>query len=171
MACAAALGTLGYRDAVSDILDCLDKAQGESVRSELTLAVAGIVGGEKQFITLWRKAAREMGTTLSLAIDSVSKWARKLDIDGEQVKALLNACSESLATDDLLAGSRHLIDVIERVGVEKFSPGCTAVLQWCSRRLASDDPLRTECLLLAVHCLRHGLEELKKAADRQNKHR
>ena len=55
-------------EAAGEMVRLLPTLEEEVSRAELVLALARIVGGERDFTRLWRKARRDAGTGLSQAL-------------------------------------------------------------------------------------------------------
>jgi HEAT repeat protein len=165
MAYATALGNLGMQAAVPHLLALLGRADESGVRMELALALARIVGNERRFIQLLRQTRSEPGTALARAVSPLPREVRplargapgalrrRLQTNEKGASELLTAAAERWAAGDLGRGAECLRQIIEVLADAPMRPADAQILRYCAPRLAHDDDVRLEMLLLAVHTL------------------
>ena len=160
VAYASALGVLLCEQAVDDLLDFLQGTQAQSLRDETTLALARIVGGERRFMRLWRRARSDLSTSASQAALALQKQLGKLDRAGPDCRQIADACADALASNDLPEGARLLGEVVAAVPIHNFRRPATAILGRCRQQLRQFDPSHREVLLLVLHALREELDRM-----------
>jgi len=153
MAYASALGKMRETRAVDEMLIFLCASSDESIRRELSLALARVVGNEGYFINLQRHTRDDPGTALA---QTVTALRRNVNRRHQQERAAaLESCADALAHDDLNEGAARLVRVIDLVLNDAISPTSRKILRACADQLGQHGSERPEYLLLALHTL-HG---------------
>lgn len=158
---ASALGKLNAAAAIPRLLDILSRCTDSSVRMELSLAIARILGDEYHFIRLYK----------SLRIDPQSAIHRELSglaerIDENQriflLKETILACVDAWAADDNETGISTLKDLLKHFILLDSSAGegendrmnNILVLKECSQYIDVHHMFdRIEYIILALHAL------------------
>jgi hypothetical protein len=140
-------------EAASEMLQLLPSLQEEVSRAELVLALARIVGGERSFTRLWRRARRDVATGLSQALSSCRRRLRRSAQASPQMLAALDACNESIACGDLSAAGPLLRSALAMLPVSHLNDVLPLILPACRELLRPDNPALRECLVLSVHVL------------------
>jgi MFS family permease len=161
LAYASALGALEVAEPAGEMLRLLPTLQEEVSRTELALAVARIVGGERGFTRLWRKARRDAGTALSQALISCRKRLRRLALAESQMPATLNACIESLAGDNLPAAAPHLRSALAMLPMSQLGDVLPPIVQGCHDLLQAENPTLREGLVLSVYVFDESINYLR----------
>ena len=166
----SALGVLCCEAAIEPIFGVLQTARTDTVRNELTLALARIVGAEHRFMSLWRRTRDDTGTATSQAMSAIKKQWKKIRPDYGEFNRSVSSCANALASNDLRAGAIMLADVLDNLlpCADNFPTAAAAVLRLCADQLRAFDPARKEYLLLALHALRCGLDQMQEN-QRRNK--
>lgn len=149
MAYAAALGNMGHRVAVPDLLHLLAHTQNKGARLELVLGLARLLGAEHHTIQLWRQAREDVGTAVSTTLTNLS---RKLPKE-EALQSLIARSADAYARQELAQGTRllhQLLGVLPREGMEETA---VMVLTECRQQLGQHGPQRLDYILLALHLL------------------
>jgi HEAT repeat protein len=162
LAYASALGAMRAAEPAGEMLRLLPTLQDDVSRAELVLALARIVGGERSFTRLWRKARRDAATGLSQALIRCRKHLRRLALGSPQMLATLDACVESLACGDLPAAAPHLRSALAMLPVSQLGDVLPPILQGCGDLLRAETPALRECLVLSVHVLNESLNCLRR---------
>ncbi len=149
MAYAAALGNMGYKTAVPDLLHLLARTQNEGARLELVLGLTRLLGQEYYIIHLWRQAREDRGTAVATALTTLS---RKLPKD-EAVQALITHSADAYAHQDLDEGARRLQELLAVLPREGMGETAVLVINECEQRLSQHGPQRFDYILLTLHLL------------------
>ena len=157
VAYASALGNLGATQAVERLLTLLWHCQDPGSRRELALALARIVGDGHHFVELSRRTQANTHAVISGAVTGLQEPLAEVEIEGCDLAALLDDCSDALARQELERGVGLLCRVIRCLPREEFGPTDGKILQDCGQRLGDCGAERTEYLLLALHALHVGL--------------
>lgn len=151
MAYASSLGKLGVEQSADEMLNFLHATDEESIRRELSLAIARIVGDEAYYIQLQRHMHDDPGTAMSQAVTSLRKGAARFNHD--DLAATLTTCAHVLAHENLVEGATLLSHVTELMAGLDVAPASAKILQECTSRLREYGPDRIEYLILALHTL------------------
>jgi HEAT repeat protein len=163
LAYASALGAMRVAEAAGEMVRLLPTLQEDVSRAELVLALARIVGGERDFTRLWRKARRDAGTGLSQALIPCRKRLRRLDLATPEMLATLDACVDSLARNDLPAVASHLRSALTMLPTSDLGDVLPPIIRECCGFLQSADPDLREGILLSVHVFKESLNCLQLA--------
>ncbi|MCA9921228.1 MAG: MFS transporter, partial [Anaerolineales bacterium] len=143
VAYASALGQLQAVTAVSPILYLLTNEQYETVRLELALALARLVGDEHGFVQLARQIQTDAGTALAQAITALTKkWQKESNIAIET--SLLDESAEALSRDDLEQGFICLGQFLQQLPIDRLTTVQTTILQECAIHLTQPETSRPE---------------------------
>lgn len=147
---ASALGALKSVPALEQILKLLAEAQNETLRRELTLAAAKIIGSERTYIKLCRSAQSDWSTTISSAIMKLKKPMARLKLEPAMVD-LVAACADSFAADKHGRGVELFWPILDAMPKDQIDRQFRNVFTECSRRLEQFGIARREYVLLAIH--------------------
>lgn len=151
MAYASSLGKMQVEGSVDEMLEFLHSTNDESIRRELSLAIARIVGDEAYYIQLQRHMHDDPGTAMSQAVTSLRRGAVKYEND--ELATTLTTCADVLAHADLGEGARLLSRVTALMADLDVAPASAKILHKCTARLREYGPDRIEYLILALHTL------------------
>ena len=84
------------------------------------------------------------------------------------MQRLIASCADAFARDQLSAGAGLLAEIIDTVPVQNPAPAA-GILAHCRQEFARPDAPRGELLLLALHSLREGLNQMQKDRLRRKK--
>ena len=163
MAYASALGALRVAEPAGEMVRLLPTLREEVSRAELVLALARIVGGERDFTRLWRKVRRDAGTGLSHAMIACRKRLRRVGLATPAMLAALEASTEAMARDDLPAAAPHLRSALTMLPVSPLGEVLPPIIQGCAGLLQAENPALRECLVLSVHVFSEALNGLRLA--------
>ncbi len=153
LAYASALGNMRASKAAFKLLDLLKSSNDTEMRWEVTLALARIIGDEKQFIHLWRASRVEIGTSLAQALARLRKKLIQSYPHEAELPLLLNAAVDAFARDDLTEGAQKLATLLETMPLDSCEYINAKVATACAEALQSSEPPRDDYLILAVHAL------------------
>lgn len=157
VAYATSLGKLKVEEAVPKLLSLLRASAEQTWQQELSLALARIVGEEKNFISLLRKTREDAGTSLSQSLLSVKRKLHDLQLEGEEIPPLLEQCVEALSRQELDEGLGFLTQIIDLLLQGEVCKPCDLILTECARRMEEFRATRLEYAILALHTLNDGL--------------
>ena len=166
LAYASALGAMRVADPAGEMVRLLPTLQEEVSRAELVLALSRIVGGERDFTRLWRKARRDAGTGLSQALIPCRKRLRRLALASPQMLATLDACIDSLARNDLPAAAPHLRLALTMLPTSELGDVLPPIIQECCDLLQSANPALREGIVLSMHVFSESLHAVRLARRR-----
>jgi HEAT repeat protein len=152
MAYASAMGKLGVMEATGPILEFLRSRDEPGARLELALILARLIGGEEQFIQLWRHTRGEAGTGLSQATTALQRRAERLPLLNGQAQHL-GRCADAFARGQLDQAAEHLRTALDHVDFDQINETRAQVLRECAVQLAQYKAARQEYVLLALHAL------------------
>lgn len=155
MAYASALGNLGAKEALPELLELLYVTQNEGARRELALSVVRLVGDEGHFIDLLREARADFPTATAQAASAFRRKVRKTAPKDDPLLPLLEQCADQFARDNLAAGAQLLQQVIDHLPAN-YEAHRHLTLQTCATCLAEFAAARNEYILLALHTLDTG---------------
>jgi HEAT repeat protein/MFS-type transporter involved in bile tolerance (Atg22 family) len=158
---AAVLGELRIRHAARDIAGLGARLKSLADMSEVNLALARLIGFERDFIRLWRKMRSEPGTTAARELLRLTGRAAKLDRragGNRNLSALLRETVQAIGTEQLERGAVLLGDLLAAAGTPANS--ClAAVADCCRQHLAEPGLARTEAVPLAICALKAVIGE------------
>jgi hypothetical protein len=153
LAFGAALGTLRSREAAGELMSVLRNLDTPSARSELTLAIACIVGVEGSFIRLWKQMSAGKGTAISRSVASLRRKIRRAYPGERKLFDAAAECQEAFAQDDMDGGAGLLREIIGALSLERYDDLSTAVLNECVERLREFGGRRIEYIVLALQMI------------------
>lgn len=167
VAYASALGVFRAGQALDDLLALLRRLSGDSLRGEVTLAIARIIGDENHFVRLWRATRSDFGTGCAQALEvlrkrMVSDWPGS----GPRDEAL-DTAEQSLAAQDLDVGAESLGRLIRYVPLDRLQPHLASVLVECGCQLERSGAKRKEYVLLMLNVLYMALIVLRRQRERE----
>lgn len=153
LAYASALGNMRASKASFKLLALLHDSDDTEMRWEAVLALARIVGDERQFIQLWRSSRVEMGTTIAQQLSKLKKnLAQLYPYEPELRQSFANAI-DTFARDELEQGARILGEFLQTMPLDSCEYVATTVAEACAEQLRNREEFRDDYLLLAIHTL------------------
>jgi HEAT repeat protein len=170
LALASALGKLGATDAMGRLLVLLHEADTPDERREFALAIARLVGKERGFIQLQRRAETEPGTAFSQETTALKERLAEEDEvaskGAEELAEALDAAADALAREELDLGVALLAAALGQLAGmlpaeegERKDPPCRMVVRACAAQMERLGPGRIEYVVLALHAAGCGLPE------------
>ena len=155
MSFASALGKMRVVGAADEMLSFLYESDDDSLRAELTLALARIVGDEAHFIRLFRQTqGAEVETALSQAVSTLKKPLRQSFPGNEPLTVMVERCAEAFARNDMTDGVAQLHQIIDRiVQAPQLDAASYTILRECGVRFAALHDTRVEYVILALHTM------------------
>jgi HEAT repeat protein len=160
IAFAQGLGKMRSAIAIHEILDFLASLEDESLRQETALAVARIVGGEKEYIWLWRELKYDKNTVAAQAILAMARDLNSLPENGKELAAMIGQCSKTFADGDISRGIGLLAAQIKCLPLDKIGEPLGTILADCAQKLEIFGSVRSEYLLLGIHALDRAIKNL-----------
>jgi HEAT repeat protein len=164
LAYSSALGKLGAEDATDTMLLYLRAFEEETARSELSLALARIVGDEHPYIQMLRQSKEDAATTTSQAVTALKRAVSEMEEESDELLAVMDECADALARDDLERGVELLSTVIRMLPKVGFEKPITEILEDCADCIELFGTERMEYVMLALHAMRMGLSQQRSAA-------
>jgi hypothetical protein len=153
MAYASALGNLRAEKATQPLLALLESVHNAGARRELALSLARIIGNEQNFITLLRQVRGDMGTTISQNVTMLARKASKSHPDKHELHAVLHACADAFARQQLDKGAALLSKAMRLWPDTAVHTPTYAILHACADQLDALGITHEEYILLALHTL------------------
>jgi len=150
VAFASSLGALRYVPATETILAVLAEVESQTFRREVALAVARLVGNEKNYIRLCRQADEDFAAAVSGAVSKLKRPAKRLGISASLIDSL-SACADSFAADQQGMGVELLWPILEAMPKDQIDAAFRGIFAECCRRLGQFGNSRREYILLALH--------------------
>jgi MFS family permease len=160
IAFAQGLGKMRSAIAIHEILGFLASLEDESLRQETALAVARIVGGEKEYIGLWRELKHDKHTAAAQTILAMKRDFNSLPENGKLMAAMVRHCAKTFADGDLSGGIGMLASLIKRLPFDRIEEPLGTILADCGQKLEAFGPARSEYLLLSIHTLERAVKML-----------
>jgi hypothetical protein len=145
------LGQLRAEEATEKLLSMLRDSKDSTVRSELALALARIVGEEQHYIQLLREIDAEVGTGASQAISDLKEKLEDHPLESGDLLRLIDECADVLARQDLAQGVPLISQILLQLPVEQASEACRLILQNCAEGLDDFGTARIDYIVLALH--------------------
>jgi MFS family permease len=166
VAYASALGALRDGRHLDDILSLLRRLDDETLRQELLLAVARILGGEHHFVRLWRDARANFQAAAADAMLALAKRFGIFLAGRADLRTEAAACARAWIEDDPAAGLAAFTRCLGLLESEPVAEPVRLVLRACRDVLAERGPDRLEFLLLGLHAMSVALVDLRAAGRR-----
>lgn len=148
---ASALGKLRATSIIDDLFTLLEEAQTETVKGELGLALARMMGDEGYYLRGWRTLHSNPATATAQAVLAMQRQARKAEADG--LDAALEAAADHFGAEEWAAGVEQLRDVLTTVAPTQTDDALQQIMLGCHAALGNGDPTRLDLILLALHTL------------------
>ncbi|MBN2500878.1 MAG: MFS transporter [Anaerolineales bacterium] len=155
----SALGKLGAREAIPDMLQLLHGNEDRFLCMEIALALARIVGDEHNFIRIMRSVRSDPATAASRAVTQVQSTLANLLPKAAPRLRKLTVCAETFAREELDAGLAMLGEIIDELPFEVCDQACEQIVKGVRPRLAVDGVERPEYLILTLHTLESAWQE------------
>jgi len=159
-ACAAAFAAQAQTQMVPELLAFLQRAEDAHLRSEISLAIATLLGRSEQAMRLWRRMHDHPGDTLAgvmLALRRRLTHPRVCNNGSIELVASIEECGRAFGAEDYPVALVHLRKVADAVRIEAFTECAQVVLPAIRLALDQHGHNRREYILLAVHTLHVGL--------------
>lgn len=158
IAYASALGNLRYELAVDTLFEVLASTENEGARTEVTLAIARILGGEHHFIRLLRRLRQDRATTTSQVI---TLWKRKVGKSlSPELQRLTAECANHYAAEKHDDGAALLVELLTQIPQDPNERVAARIIAVAAQKLrAPAVNERFEYLLLALHALQMAATE------------
>ncbi len=156
VAYASALGQLQAEEATSELTKLLYNEADKTLRRELALALARLVGDEHYFVQLSRQTRADPGTTLSQEITAVS---RNWESTSETTQIQFQECAVTLSQGEIEQGLKAFTQTLSEIETDSFSKSQIIILSECCARLAEFGASRLEYAVLALHVLTIAADE------------
>jgi MFS family permease len=164
LAYSSALGKLRVQEATDVMLLNLRAFEAEGARSELSLALARIVGDEHSYIQLLRHCREDAGTSMSQAVTGMKRGVSQLEMDTEDLLAAMDECAHAFARADLEQGVELLINVIRMLPLTEFEKSIPEILEDCADCMELFGTERIEYVTLGLHAMQVGLAQNRSRA-------
>jgi MFS family permease len=164
LAYSSALGKLRAEDATDTMLLYLRTFEEETARSELSLALARIVGDEHPYIQMLRQCEEDAATTTSQAVTALKRAVGEIEEDSDEILAVMDECADALARDDMERGVELLSTIIRMLPKFEYDKPVTEILEDCADCIELFGTERMEYAMLALHAMRMGLSQRRSAA-------
>jgi len=162
VAYASALGVFRAEQALDDLMALLRRLANESLRGEVALAVARVIGNEHQFVRLWRSTRLDFGTGCAQALAALRKRIAAKWPSSAQRDETLDAAEQTLAAQDLDVGAENLGRLIRYAPLDRLPPRLASVLVACGCQLEQSGAKRKEYVLLTLTAIHAVLTTLRR---------
>jgi HEAT repeat protein len=156
-ACASALACLDQIEVIPDLLRFLHDAREADLRSEISLAIATLLGRSEQALRLWRRMHDQPGDTLAGVMLALRRRLVQPRVCGADLSGTIERCGQALGVEDFPTALPHLRAVTDSVHLDAYSPAARLILPATRQALERFAHERREYILLAVHTLHVGL--------------
>ncbi len=159
LAYASALGNMRASKAAFKLLALLHASTDEEMSWEVTLALARIVGNERNFIQIWRNTRVDLGTPVAQALTRLKKkFVQHFPHEPELGKQLA-AAADAFARDDYDDGAQQFARLLQTMPLDSCEYVASAIVEACAKQLRNQEAFRGDYLLLAVHTLDRCLSD------------
>jgi MFS family permease len=162
IAYAQSLGKLRCGQVIDEMLVFLKSLDNETLRYEMALALARILGDERRFITLWRELKTDFATNAAMAILEIKNSGLAVFAKDPKTSHIIDAASSAFAQGELQEGSKLIALLIRFILKQTTHLTSIAVLSECAQQLEESGSQRKEYLLLALNAVETAM---KIAAD------
>ena len=153
IAYAQSLGKLQYAGAMDEMLPFLFALSDNTLRSEMALALARIIGNERHYITLWRQFKEDPETTLAKTIFTLKNSLSQSAFDNADLKTIADQASAAFARGDNEKGTPLLTHFLQMVLAHTAEQTIKDILSECINRLSELGSERMEYILLSLHAV------------------
>lgn len=150
-ACAAALGSLDYKQALSEIFLLLKQTRRASYRGELAAAAARIIGSESRFIKLLKDCKADTNTATGKLLLDVKKSLTKMKFVDAMLAETIEETAKLFSEGDWQQAYKALGDVIKLLPKDGAGAETLEVLKDFAKQLSLGDELPVEMLALGLH--------------------
>ncbi len=161
VAYAGALGALRDARHLSGIMELLRRIKDQSLRHELLLALARILGGEMHFVRLWRKSRNNFQAAAADALLQQAKRFPMLARDDAGFATQAAKTAELWAREDTAAATAGVIQCFEIIQRMQIPDPIRLVLK-TSCKILAEDKTRLEIILLGLHATDIAFAEARK---------
>ncbi|MCX6993663.1 MAG: MFS transporter [Kiritimatiellaeota bacterium] len=171
VAYASALGVFRVGQALDDLLVLLDRLPDDNLRSEVTLAIVRIMGGENHFVHLWRMTRSDFGTGVAEAMAAMRNHLSSDLLSHLGIGEALDAVEQTMGGQNIPAGAAALGRLIRQMPLDRLEANQRTVLEACASRLANTGTGRIDyiLILLALNGLHVALVILRRQQEREKK--
>lgn len=165
LAYCAALAKLGVDDALPLLLARLNACDDEATAAELALAVARILGNEREYIQVARAMRNQPGTALAQAIAHARQRLQRAHRSDGAITSKLIAIEDDFAREQLDSAARAFGEWLGQLPAQWYGANGNVVRCEVSCRLQQLGSARPEYLLLGLHTLTQGHAQPAKVRD------
>ncbi len=158
VALVSALGTLKVTEVADELLLLLKKTTSPVYRSELSFALAHLVGEEERFIRMWRRSQPNIAMVTVQTMPGLLKRLQKIYPD-ETIEKLGRACIEEFIRENIREGSRLLSELLDKIPAERWNNNSRKITGEIIPSLVELGGTRPEYILLALHLLYVNLKK------------
>ena len=155
VALASSLGTLRAIPVTDELLSLLKKTTNTIYQSELSFALARLLGEEERFIQMWHRSQTNISIVAVQTISALTKRLRKISAD-ESIEKICHLCSQEFARERISEGSKLLSALLARLPAKMWDNTSGKIVGEINHRLVEFGGTRPEYILLALHLLYVG---------------
>ncbi|MBN2377679.1 MAG: MFS transporter [Sedimentisphaerales bacterium] len=157
IAYAQSLGKMHCGEALTEMLPFLASLENNSLRSEMALALARIIGNEPHYISLWRQLKNDHDTATAMIILSLKSGLTNLNVNTVELKTMADNASAAFAHGHAEEGAFLLADLVAAISLTATSKPVAIILSECATRLKEFGAKRDEYILLALHAAKAAM--------------
>jgi len=167
IAYASALGSLRAGECLETLLLLLNQTRDVTARSELALAVARIVGGEGDYMRLWRGARVDRNTALAHALYALKRNLRAVEGQNSGLETQLEDWAAAFGRGDIVAGSEFIGGFLRSPLARQFADRVTTILEFCVATSCDSANAGDELLILALHVIGEALRRVRRSGPQK----
>ena len=165
IAYASALGALHYTEAQDDINTLLYNTENPTLRAELALALARLVGDEQLFIRLWRRLYLDSTTSAAQIVLSLRKELPSGQHRKHDIKSAISACATAFGAAQTTQAAEMLSALCDVLPIQPDLAIEKSVLAYCRKAIADFGATRLEYIGLLLHTMFISLRKSRQAAE------
>ncbi len=166
VAYATALGQFRADQAMADLLALLDRLPPGTLRREVCLALARLIGGERHFIRLWRATRQDFGTGCANAVLALERRYERLRPPLPDCTAALAEAERAFAEQDSSRAAAVLAGLVGRLSPGALEDGLQRLLAGGAARLAGAGSPDPDLVLLVLSGLQAAAARLWREGKR-----
>lgn len=167
VAYASALGALRDAHHLGDILALLRRLDDPTLRHELLLAIARILGGEQHFIRLWRASRANFSAAVANTLLAFHKRFAHFLRARVDILEITEASANAWIQENPSTGLAAFIRAIAALESEPLTDPLRLVLAACRDVLSERGVERIEFVLLGLHAMSLALVNLRAVGRRE----
>lgn len=161
VAYAGALGALRDTSRLPEIMELLKRLQNVTLRLEILFAAARILGGEHNFMRLWRAARVNYLAASADAMLSLTKRFSAMQHARGELHEAAAACAKAWVKEDATTGLTAFIQCLALLEQEAQTAPIKVVLKACRDILSEHGMNRGECVMLGLHAMTMALVDFR----------